>query len=131
MMTDPIADLLTRVRNSLRNKADNCTVPGSRLKVAVLDVFKREGYIHGYEVHADGPRSVIRVDLKYGEDGEQVITDLQRFSKPGCRRFRGVDELPKARGGLGISVVSTNRGVLSDRECREQRVGGEVLCIVE
>lgn len=130
-MTDPIADLLTRIRNAVRNREASCVVSGSGLKVAVLDVLKREGYITGYEVHSEGPRSTIRVDLKYGPEGELVITDIQRFSKPGCRRYRGVDKLPRVRGGLGIAVVSTNRGVLSDRECREQRVGGEVLCTVE
>jgi small subunit ribosomal protein S8 len=131
MMTDPIADLLTRIRNALRNRADSCTVPGSRLKVGVLEVLKREGYIRGYEVHSDGPRSVVRVDMKYGPDGEQVITQIKRFSRPGCRRYRGVADLPVVRGGLGIGIVSTNQGVLSDRECRERRVGGEVLALVE
>ncbi len=132
MMTDPIADLLTRVRNALAIRADNCSVPGSKLKVLVLDVLKREGYIAGYEVHAaDGPQSVIRVSLRYGPEGEQIITSLQRYSTPGCRRYRGVADLPRVRGGLGIAVVSTNQGVLSDRECRAKRVGGEVLCTVE
>lgn len=131
MMTDPIADLLTRVRNALANRADSCSVPGSKLKVRVLDVLKREGYISGYEVHADGHRSIINVSLRYGPEGEQVITSMRRYSSPGCRRYRGVEDLPKVRGGLGIAVVSTNQGVLSDRECRAKRVGGEVLCLVE
>ena len=131
MMTDPIADMLTRMRNALRNHADSCTVPASRLKVSVLDVLKREGYIHGYEVHGEGTSTVIRIDLKYGPDGEQVIVEIQRYSKPGCRRYRGFENLPVARGGLGITVVSTNQGVLSDRECRDKKVGGEVLCMVE
>ena len=131
MMTDPIADLLTRIRNALRNHAATCTVPGSGVKVRILDVLKREGYIESFEVHSEGPRSTVLVNLKYGPEGEQVITDLQRYSKPGCRRYRGVEDLPRVRGGLGIAVVSTNQGVLSDRECREKRVGGEVLCTVE
>ena len=131
MMTDPIADLLTRIRNALRNQADSCVVPGSKLKVHVLDVLKREGFIHGYEVHADGPSSNIVVSLKYGPEGEQVVQQISRFSKPGCRRYRGVQDLPRVRGGLGIAIVSTNAGVLSDRECREKQVGGEVLCTVE
>lgn len=131
MMTDPIADLLTRIRNALRNRADSCTSPGSRLKVSIADVLKREGYIRGYEVHSEGPRSVLRIDLKYGPEGEDVISKIERFSKPGCRRYRGVDDLPRARGGLGIAVVSTNQGVFSDRECRAKRLGGEVLCTVE
>ena len=131
MMTDPIADMVTRMRNALRNHAEGCTVPGSRMKVAILEVLKREGYVEGYAVHADGPRSVIEIALKYGPEGEDVITAVTRFSKPGCRRYRSVADLPIIRGGLGIAVVSTNQGVLSDRECREQKVGGEVLCTVE
>lgn len=130
-MTDPIADLLTRVRNALAIRAPSCSVPGSKLKVRVLDVLKREGYIKDYKVHSEGPKSLINIDLRYGPEGEQVITSLRRFSSPGCRRYRGVEELPRVRGGLGIAVVSTNQGVLSDRECRAKRVGGEVLCLVE
>jgi len=131
MMTDPIADLLTRIRNSLRNRADSVSCPGSALKVNIADVLKREGYINGYEVASDGPRSVLRIELKYGPEGEDVISKIQRFSKPGCRRYRSVDGLPRARGGLGIAVVSTSQGVFSDRECRAKRLGGEVLCTVE
>ena len=131
MMTDPIADLLTRIRNGLRIRSKTVSVPGSRLKVLLLDVLKREGYINGYQVHSDGPRSVIDVELKYGPDGEQVITRIKRISTPGCRRFRSVSQLPRVRGGMGISVVSTSVGVLSDRECRQKNAGGEVLCIVE
>ena len=130
MMTDPIADLLTRIRNTLRIRGHSCTVPGSALKVRILDVLKREGYIAGYEVHSEGPKSTIRIDLRYGPEGEAVMTRIDRFSKPGCRRYRGADDLPQVRGGLGIAVVSTNQGVLSDRECRANRVGGEVLCTV-
>ncbi len=131
MMTDPIAELLTRIRNALRIEADSCTVPGSALKVRILDVLKREGYISEFSVHSDGPRSAIEIQLKYGPEGEKIITRIQRFSKPGCRRHRGFRDLPKVRGGLGIAIVSTNQGVLSDRECREKKVGGEVLCTVE
>ncbi len=131
MMTDPIADMLTRIRNAASRRSSNCVVPGSRLKVGILDVLKREGYIDNYEVAAEGPRSVIQVHLRYGPEGEQVISTIARFSKPGCRRYRGVDDLPKVRGGLGIAVVSTNQGILSDRECRTRRLGGEVLCTVD
>ena len=88
MMTDPIADLLTRMRNALRIRAETVIAPGSAMHVRILDVFKREGYIHGYEVQSDGPRSVVTIDLKYGPDGEQVVTAIRRFSKPGCRRYR-------------------------------------------
>ncbi|MBI83630.1 MAG: 30S ribosomal protein S8 [Planctomycetaceae bacterium] len=131
MMTDPIADLLTRIRNALGVRSGSCMVPGSRLKVSILDVLKREGYIEGYEVHTSGPKSMLKVALKYGPEGEDVIRKIQRYSKPGCRRYRSIEELPRPLEGLGISVVSTNVGVLSDRECREKNVGGEVLCVVE
>ncbi|MBZ0151057.1 MAG: 30S ribosomal protein S8 [Planctomycetes bacterium] len=131
MMTDPIADMLTRMRNALMSGANHCIVPGSRLKVGILDALKREGFIDGYQVAADGPRSVIRVEFRFGPDGERVITSLARFSRPGCRRYRACRDLPQVRGGLGIAVVSTNQGVLSDRECRVRRVGGEVLCTVD
>ena len=130
MMTDPIADLLTRIRNALRNHADACTAPGSGMKVRVLDVLRREGYIDNYELFAEGPKSVVRVALKYGAEGQSIIESIDRFSKPGCRRYRKATELPRVRGGLGIAVVSTNQGVLSDRECREKNVGGEVLFTV-
>ena len=131
MMTDPIADMLTRMRNALMSGASNCVVPGSRLKVAILDTMKREGFIQNYEVAADGPRSAIRVEFRFGPEGERVISSLARFSKPGCRRYRTVNDLPQVRGGLGIAVISTNQGVLSDRECRQRKVGGEVLCTVD
>jgi small subunit ribosomal protein S8 len=139
MQTDPIADMLTRIRNALRIHAQSCTLPGSVLKVSVLDVLKREGYIEGYDVHAvpgkhEGTttaKSAITVKLKYGPDGEDVITKLVRYSTPGCRRYRRVEKLPRPRAGLGIAIVSTSHGVLSDRECRQKRAGGEVLCTIE
>jgi len=131
MMTDPIADMLTRMRNALMSGAPHCVVPGSRLKVAILDAMKREGFINTYEVAAEGPRSAVRVEFRFGPEGERVISSLARYSKPGCRRYRACNDLPKVRGGLGIAVVSTNQGVLSDRECRQRRVGGEVLCTVD
>jgi small subunit ribosomal protein S8 len=131
MMTDPIADMLTRMRNALMSGASHCVIPGSRLKVAILDAMKREGFLDSYQVASEGVRSAIRVEFRFGPDGEKVITSLARFSKPGCRRYRGCGELPQVRGGLGIAVVSTNQGVLSDRECRQRRVGGEVLCTVD
>jgi small subunit ribosomal protein S8 len=131
MMTDPIADMLTRIRNALRCRMPTCAMPGSRLKVGVLEVLKREGYIQGYQVAGDGAKSSIVVDLKYGAEGEQIISTIRRYSVPGCRRYRGVESLPKIRGGLGIAVVSTNQGILSDRECRTRRLGGEVLCTVD
>ena len=131
MMTDPIADMLTRMRNALMSGASNCVVPGSRLKVGILDALKREGFIAAYHVAAEGARSAINIEFKFGPDGERVISTLARYSRPGCRRYRACQDLPKVRGGLGIAVVSTNQGVLSDRECRQRRVGGEVLCTVD
>jgi small subunit ribosomal protein S8 len=131
MMTDPIADLLTRMRNAQRVRESSCTIPGSRIKVQILEVLRREGYVEGYEVHGDGPRSTIRIALKYGEDGRGLIRTIQRYSKPGARRYRGAGALPAVRGGLGIAVVSTSRGVLSDRECRKQNIGGEVLLTID
>ena len=131
MMTDPIADMLTRMRNALARRSPDVLIPGSRLKVGILEVLKREGYIDGYQVAADGCRSVINVKLRYSNETSAVISSLSRYSTPGCRRYRGVNDLPKVRGGLGIAVVSTNQGILSDRECRQRRVGGEVLCTVD
>ena len=131
MNTDPIADLLTRIRNANRISSASCTVPASRMKVRILDTLKREGFITAYTVHSDGPKGVVEVELKYGPEGERVITHIQRFSKVGCRRYRKLEDLPHVCGGMGICIVSTNKGVLSDRECRQQKVGGEVLCTVE
>jgi small subunit ribosomal protein S8 len=123
--------MLTRMRNALMSGSRNCVVPGSRLKVAILDTLKREGFIDKYEVAATGARSAVNIEFRFGPEGERVITSLARYSKPGCRRYRSCRELPKVRGGLGIAVVSTNQGVLSDRECRQRKVGGEVLCTVD
>ena len=131
MNTDLIAVLLISIRNANRNHAASCVVPASKIKVGIADALKREGFIDSYTVHSDGPKGVIEIGLKYGSEGEKVLTDIQRYSKVGCRRYRKVVDLPRVRGGLGICVVSTPNGVLSDRECRAQKVGGEVLCIVE
>jgi small subunit ribosomal protein S8 len=131
MMTDPIADLLTRMRNALRVRSESFTVPGSRMKVSVLDALRREGFIESYQVQAEGCRSTITVRLKYGPEGESVIHSIRRISSPGCRRYRGIAAFPSVRGGMGISILSTNAGVLSDRECRAKNVGGELLCTVD
>jgi small subunit ribosomal protein S8 len=129
-MTDPIADMLTRIRNAVRNRSMSVTMPASRLKVEIARVLKEEGYITGYSAADDGPRAILDIELKYGEEGEEVITDIQRYSKPGCRRYRTVNDLPQVLDGLGIAILTTNKGVMSDRQCREQNVGGEVLCTV-
>lgn len=130
MWSDPIADMLTRLRNAANIRARQVQVPNSRMKLGICRVLKEEGYIDGFDVVEDTKQGILRVDLKYGPRGETVLNSIKRVSKPGCRRYRGAEELPRVLDGLGISVVSTSRGIMSDRACREQRVGGEVLCTV-
>lgn len=129
-MTDPIADMLTRMRNAIAVRKRQVDVPASRLKRAIAEVLEREGYIVGFDVVPDGRQGILRIQLKYDEDGEPVIRALVRESKPGRRQYRSVREMPRVLGGLGIAVLSTPKGVLSDREARRQRVGGEFLCSV-
>ncbi len=128
-MTDPIADMLTRIRNAARNKAATVEMPSSKMKAAIAAVLKEEGYINDFIVGEAGAQKTMRVTLKYGEDGEQVINRIERVSKPGCRVYRG-GTLPRVLDGMGILIVSTSRGVMSDRRCREQKIGGELLCKV-
>lgn len=130
MWSDPIADMLTRLRNAIRSRKKEVKMPNSRLKAAVAAVLRDEGYINGYDVIDDGRGGILRISLKYGARGEQVVHSIRRESRPGCRTYYGVDEIPKVLDGLGICVVSTSRGVVSDRQCREMRVGGELLCTV-
>lgn len=129
-MTDPIADLLTRIRNALRNKVAEVEAPSSNIKLAVVETLKRCGFVRDYRNVEDGGQGTIRVFLKYGPDGEHVINVIRRVSRPGRRVYRASDELGKVQDGLGISVVSTNQGVLSDHEARAKRLGGEVICEV-
>ena len=131
MMTDPIADMLTRIRNALRAEKQTVEVPASKVKLGIARVLKDEGYIRDFKFLDVGPQGILRIYLKYGPEGEMVITQLKRVSKPSRRVYRGVDDLPRVRNGLGIAVVSTSKGILSDRECRRERLGGEVLCTVE
>ncbi len=129
-MTDPIGDMLTRIRNGQQARKDSVLTPASKLRSRVLDVLQREGYIRGYGDSADaGPGASIRIDLKYFE-GQPAIQHVARVSKPGRRVYSGAQDLPRIRNGLGIVIVSTPKGVLSDAEAREQNVGGEVLCQV-
>ena len=130
MWSDPIADLLTRIRNAARNHSEQVMAPRSGVKLAVCRVLKDEGYINEVEEIEDGKQGLIRITLKYGPRGEQVLTHIQRESKAGCRKYVGVEDIPQVLNGLGIAVLSTSRGVMSDRKCREQRVGGELLCTV-
>ncbi|MEL6312013.1 MAG: 30S ribosomal protein S8 [Planctomycetota bacterium] len=130
-MSDPIADMITRIRNAVRNRAKAVDCLNSKVCRGIADVLKSEGYITGYDVIEDGRQGLIRVQLKYGPRGEQIIHRLDRSSKPGRRRYAKVEELPRPLQGMGIAIVSTSSGVLSDRTCREKRVGGELLCTVE
>lgn len=130
-MTDPIADMLTRIRNAARNQADEVRVLNSKVCRGIAEVLQSEGYIEGFDVIEDGRQGLIRISLKYGPAGEQLFHLIKRESKPGCRVYRGVADLPRPLAGLGIAILTTPRGVLSDRQCREQQVGGELLCTVE
>ncbi len=130
MWSDPIADMLTRIRNAVLVKSQSVLMPTSNLKVAVAKVLADEGYIRAYDETAKGKEGRLRVELKYGERGEAVIQSIQRVSRPGRRVYRGAADLPRVLNGLGIAIVSTPQGVLSDRQCRRRRVGGEVLCTV-
>jgi small subunit ribosomal protein S8 len=130
-MTDPVADLLTRIRNAVAARKEKVDVPHSRLKEGVVDVLVREGYVADKQVvELDAAHRVMRIRLRYGPDGEHIVNHIERVSSPGCRVYRGAGELPKIQGGLGISVLSTNRGVMSDREAREKKLGGEVLATI-
>jgi small subunit ribosomal protein S8 len=128
-VTDPLGDLLTRIRNGQRAKKDSVLSPASKLRVRVLDVLQREGYIRGYSDEQMGPAAGVRIELKYFE-GQPAIKHVARVSKPGRRIYSGSQDLPRVMNGLGITIVSTPRGVLSDAEAREQNVGGEVLAEV-
>ncbi|MBS3734534.1 MAG: 30S ribosomal protein S8 [Phycisphaerae bacterium] len=129
-LSDPIADMLTRVRNAARNHSEAVNVKASKICEGVCRVLKEEGYISDYQRIDEGCQGAIRVYLKYGRGGEDVITELKRVSRPALRRYAGADDLPRPLNGMGISIVSTSAGVLSDRQCRDKHVGGEVLCTV-
>ena len=130
-MTDPIADMLTRIRNALVVKREVVEIPTSNTKKAIADILVQEGYVAGYEVVGEGTiDSKIVVTLKYGAHGEKVITGLKRVSKPGLRIYAGYDELPKVLNGMGIAIVSTPKGIMTDREARKQHHGGEILAYV-
>ena len=130
MWSDPIADMLTRIRNAVRVRRENVKIPCSRLKTGVARVLKEEGYIRDFDVVEDTRQGILRIDLKYGPRGENVIHQLHRESRGGRRLYKKVADLPHVLDGLGIAIVSTSKGVLSDRRCRELHVGGELLCTV-
>jgi len=129
-LTDPIAEMLTRIRNAARAERETVSVRRSRVCEGIAKVLKEEGYVQDYKLIEDGKQGILRVYLRYDSGRKQVITDLKRVSRPGRRVYRKVDELPRPLDGLGVAIVSTSRGVLSDRQCRQQNVGGEVLCTV-
>ena len=129
-MTDPIADALTRIRNALAMSRATVGLPSTKIKLSIAEVLKREGYIQDFSIEEKPVQNELKIVLKYGPEGEQVINKIERTSKPGCRIYRNADDLPRVLNGLGIAIVSTNQGVLSDRECRKRHVGGEVLCTV-
>ena len=130
-MSDPIADMLTRIRNANTAKHDTVDVPASKMKLAIADILLKEGYIAKYDVIEDGVFRTIRITLKYGADkNEKIITGIKRISKPGLRIYASSAELPRVLGGLGIAIVSTNKGVITDKEARKLNVGGEVLAFV-
>ena len=129
-ITDPIADMLTRIRNANNAKHDTVDVPASNMKKAIAQILLDEGYIKSFQLIDDGTQGVIRITLKYGPGKEKIISGLRRVSKPGLRVYAGADELPKVLRGLGIAIVSTSKGVMTDKKARQAHVGGEVLAFV-
>jgi small subunit ribosomal protein S8 len=127
-MTDPIADFLTRIRNAVRAKHKSTDIPASNMKKAMAHILLEQKYINGYSILEDSPQGTIRVYLKYDSEGKSIITGLERISKPGLRKYAGVAEVPRTLGGLGMTIVSTPKGLLTDAQARQQHVGGEILC---
>jgi len=130
MWSDPIADMLTRIRNGARVRKRTVNVPASKVKIGIASVLRDEGYIRGFDTIEDTKQGILRIELKYGPQGEDLIHMIKRESRPGRRVYASCSDLPRVRDGLGIAIVSTSRGVLSDRQCRERNIGGELLCSV-
>ena len=129
-MTDPIADMLTRIRNANVVKHETVDVPASNIKKEIARILLEEGFVRGYDVIEDGKQGIIRIQLKYGQTGERVISGLKRISKPGMRVYADKHEVPRVLNGLGISIISTSKGILTDKQARKANVGGEVICYV-
>ena len=129
-MTDPIADMLTRIRNANVVKHETVDVPASNMKKELSRILLEEGFIRGYDVIEDGKQGIIRIQLKYGQTGERVISGLKRISKPGMRVYADKHEVPRVLNGLGISIISTSKGILTDKQARKENVGGDVICYV-
>jgi small subunit ribosomal protein S8 len=128
MTSDPIADMLTRIRNAIKARHSKVDVPASKVKVEIARILREEGYILNYKVAEEGPKKIIKVYLKYQGNTKPVITSLERISRPGCRVFAGHEEIPNVLGGLGISIMTTPKGLMTGRDARKQGVGGEILC---
>lgn len=129
-MTDPIADMLTRIRNASQVKHETVDVPASNIKKELARILLEEGFVRGYDVIEDGKQGIIRIQLKYSAEGERVIQGLKRISKPGMRVYAASEDLPKVLSGLGVAIISTSKGIMTDREARKAKVGGEVICYV-
>jgi small subunit ribosomal protein S8 len=130
MTSDPIADMLTRVRNAMRARHPKVDVPSSKLKIEIARILKEEGFIANFKVAEEGPKKTIKVYLKYGTNNAPVISAIERVSRPGCRVYVGRQEIPRVRGGMGINIMTTPRGVMTGRDAHKERIGGEILCRV-
>jgi len=129
-MSDPLADMLTRIRNAVKARFTTVEMPLSKLKINVAKVLKSEGYIQELHIIEEGPQGTLKIDLKYGSNNEQVINGIRRISKPGHRQYKPSDRIPKVMSGLGVAILTTSKGVMTDREARQQNIGGELLCHV-
>jgi small subunit ribosomal protein S8 len=127
-MSDPLADMLTRIRNASKSHFSSVEMPLSKLKVNVANVLKKEGYVAEYHIHEGSPQGTLKIDLKYGPDNERVISGIKRVSKPGRRQYKPSNKIPKVMSGLGVAILTTSHGVVSDKEARQLNIGGEVLC---
>lgn len=130
VMTDPIADFLNRIKNAQRARFDKVDIPASRLKASLARILKEEGYIRNFKLIRDDKQGMIRVQLKYGDDRDAAITGIKRVSRPGCRVYVGHGEIPRVLNGLGINILSTSKGIMADRQARQEHLGGELLCSV-
>jgi len=130
MFTDPISDMLTRIRNAVLIRNEKVDIPASKMKVEIAKILKEEGFIKSYKIIKDKMQGVLRVTLKYTPDNDAIITGIKRISKPGRRVYVGKDEIPKAMGGVGVAILTTSRGLLTDKKCRQEGLGGEVVCFV-
>ncbi len=130
MMTDPIADMLTRIRNANMVRTDKVDIPASKLKIEMTKILKEKGFIKGYKVLKDKKQGILRISLKYTDEGERIISGLTKISKPGRRVYVGKEEIPRVMGGYGTAILSTSKGVFSDETCKNEGVGGEVLCYI-